>query len=104
MLASGYPGACWRGAANPQRLERRRNGEPGGGGSPPSGLQVCCAIANRLAGPPPTVPVPWARPAQAATAQNTLEPLRAGGDKAKDEDMEEEREWADRGPINLQRV
>ncbi|KAL4437499.1 hypothetical protein ABPG77_003480 [Micractinium sp. CCAP 211/92] len=30
----------------------------------------------------------------AATAQNTLEPLRAGGDKAKDEDMEEELEYS----------
>jgi hypothetical protein len=32
-------------------------------------------------------------PLQASTAQNTLEPLRAPADnKAKDEDMEEERE------------
>ena len=58
-------------------------------------------MAGALTGRPPRLPLPAApHPTplllpplpQAATAQNTLEPLRAPVDKAKDEDMEEERE------------
>ena len=60
--------------------------------------QLRRAIAGGRARPAPPAPAapprprPPRPPPQAATAQNTLEPLRAPADKAKDEDMEEERE------------
>ncbi len=56
------------------------------GGSTGPALCSC----RRSAAPHPT-PLPLPPLLQAATAQNTLEPLRAPADKAKDEDMEEER-------------